>query len=163
MLGAILLLGMTGTGAELFLMGHYDGFEQLIPVVLLGAGIAAVGWHFVAGSPASGTVVRGVMVLFVAAGLTGVYYHLAANLEFQRETDPALREMEAATRVSAERDACGRDELAFAKSLETELLAGTARRHFEIEALASHVRARQRPVPDVGIHTVDIRALDAKS
>jgi hypothetical protein len=91
MLGAILLLGMTGTGVELFLMGHYEGFEQLIPVVLLGAGIAATGWHFLAGSPASGTVLKAVMVLFLAAGLTGVYYHLAANLEFQRETDPALR------------------------------------------------------------------------
>ena len=31
------------------------------------------------------------MVLFVAAGLAGVYYHFAANVEFQRETDPALR------------------------------------------------------------------------
>ena len=91
MLGAILLLGMTGTGVELVLMGHYDGFEQLIPVGLLGAGIAAVGWHFVTGSPASGTVLKVVMVLFIAAGLTGVYYHLAANLEFQREIDPAIR------------------------------------------------------------------------
>jgi hypothetical protein len=91
MLGAILLLGMTGTGVELFLMGHYEDFEQLIPVVLLGTGIVTVGWHFVAGSPASGTVVKAVMVLFVAAGLTGVYYHLAANLEFQQETDPTLR------------------------------------------------------------------------
>lgn len=91
MLGAILLLGMTGTGVELFLMGHYDGFEQLIPVALLGAGIAVVGWHFVTGSPASGTVLKAVMVVFVIAGLTGVYYHVAANLEFQRETDPALR------------------------------------------------------------------------
>jgi hypothetical protein len=91
MLGAILLLGMTGTSVELLLMGHHEGVEQLIPLVLFGVGIAAVGWHFVAASAASGTVVKAVMVLFLAAGLTGVYYHLAANLEFQRETDPALR------------------------------------------------------------------------
>ena len=91
MLGAILLLGMTGTGVELLLMGHYEGFEQLIPLVLLGAGIAGVAWHLLTGSPASGTAVRALMIFFLAAGLAGVYYHLAANLEFQRETDPSLR------------------------------------------------------------------------
>jgi hypothetical protein len=91
MLGAILLLGMTGTGVELLLMEHHDGFEQLIPLVLLGAGLAGVGWHMLTPSAASGTAVRGLMLLFLAAGLAGVYYHLTANLEFQRETDPALR------------------------------------------------------------------------
>ena len=91
MLGAILLLGMTGTGIELLLMEHHDGAIQLIPLVLLGAGMVGVGWHLLTGSPASGTAVRGLMLLFLAAGLAGVYYHLAANLEFQRETEPALR------------------------------------------------------------------------
>lgn len=91
MLGAILLLGMSGTGVELLLMEHHEDAIQLIPLVLLGAGIAGVGWHLLTGSPASGTAVRGLMVLFLAAGLTGVYYHLTANLEFQREMDPALR------------------------------------------------------------------------
>jgi hypothetical protein len=91
MLGAILLLGMTGTGVELLLMRHHDGALQLIPLVVLGAGIAGVGWHMRAGSAASGTAVRGVMVLLIAAGLAGVYYHLTANLEFQRETDPAVQ------------------------------------------------------------------------
>ena len=91
MLGAILLLGMTGTGVELLLMKHHEDAVQLIPFVVLGAGIAAVAWHMLTGSAASGTVVRGLMALFILAGLTGVYYHLTANLEFQRETDPALQ------------------------------------------------------------------------
>ena len=91
MLGAILLLGMTGTGIELLLMQHHEDAIQLIPLVLLGTGIAGVGWHMLRGSAASGVTVRGVMVLFIAAGLAGVYYHLTANLEFQRETDPALQ------------------------------------------------------------------------
>ena len=91
MLGAILLLGMSGTGVELLLIEHHEGFEQLIPLVLLASGLAGVGWHMVAPSPTSGTAVRGLMLLFLAAGLAGVYYHLTANLEFQRETDPALR------------------------------------------------------------------------
>jgi hypothetical protein len=91
MLGAILLLGMIGTGVELLLMRHHADAIQWIPLVVLGAGIAGVGWHMLTGSAASGTAVRGVMVVLIAAGLAGVYYHLTANLEFQRETDPALQ------------------------------------------------------------------------
>lgn len=91
MLGVILLLGMSGTGVELLLMEHHDGFQQLIPLVLLGTGVLGVAWHMLTGSAASGMAVRGVMLLFLAAGLAGVYYHLTANIEFQRETDPALR------------------------------------------------------------------------
>ena len=31
------------------------------------------------------------MGLFLAAGLAGIFYHVRANLEFQREFDPSLR------------------------------------------------------------------------
>ena len=91
LLGGILVLGMTGTLVELLLLRHVEDTVQVIPIVLLGAGLAAVAWHALAGSAASGTLVRVVMAGFIAAGLAGVYYHFAANLEFQRETDPALR------------------------------------------------------------------------
>jgi hypothetical protein len=30
------------------------------------------------------------MLVFLAAGAAGVYYHYRANVEFQRETDPSL-------------------------------------------------------------------------
>lgn len=91
LLGVVLLLGMAGTFVELILLQHDEDRLQLVPLVLLGAGILAVGWHAWARSSASALVVRGLMVLFVAAGLAGVYYHFAANVEFQRETDPTLR------------------------------------------------------------------------
>ena len=91
LLGGILVLGMSGTLVELLLLRHVGDRIQLIPIVLLGAGLAAVVWHAFARSSASGAAVRVVMVCFIAAGLAGVYYHFAANVEFQRETDPALR------------------------------------------------------------------------
>lgn len=91
MLGFVLLLGMTGTFVELILLQHDEDPQQLVPLVLLGAGIVAVGWQAWAPSPASALLVRGLMALFIAAGVAGVYYHFAANVEFQRETDPALR------------------------------------------------------------------------
>ena len=91
LLGGVLLLGMSGTFVELLLLQHDEDAIQLVPLVLLGGGIAAVAWHAWARSAGSGTAVRGLMVLFIAAGLAGVYFHFTANVEFQRETDPALR------------------------------------------------------------------------
>lgn len=91
LLGWVLLLGMSGTLLDLLLLQHYEDTIQLVPLGLLGAGIIAVAWHSWARTAASGTAVRLLMVLFIAAGGAGVYYHFAANVEFQRETDPALR------------------------------------------------------------------------
>lgn len=90
MLAGILLLGMSGTLIELLLLGHDEDRIQLIPLVALGAGLIVVGWHAVAASPLSGRVLRGVMLVFLAAGAAGVYYHYRANVEFQRESDPSL-------------------------------------------------------------------------
>jgi hypothetical protein len=90
LLAAILLLGMTGTFVELLLLGHDEDSTQLIPLLLLGLGLAAVLWRVVSRSEASTIAVRGLMVLFLMAGAAGVYYHYSANVEFQRETDPAL-------------------------------------------------------------------------
>ena len=89
-LAAILLLGMSGTFVELLLLGHDEDTTQLIPLVLLGLGIASVMWRVTTKSEASTIAVRGVMMLFLMAGVAGVYYHYSANVEFQRETDPAL-------------------------------------------------------------------------
>jgi len=90
MLAAILVLGMSGTLVELLLLAHDEDRIQLIPLVALGAGLIAVGWHAATASPLSGRVLRGVMLVFLATGAAGVYYHYRANVEFQRETDPSL-------------------------------------------------------------------------
>ena len=90
LLAAILLIGMSGTLVELLLLRHLEDPVQWIPVALLGCGLLAVPWHARARSAGSAAVVRLLMVLFVAAGFAGVYYHFTANVEFQKETDPSL-------------------------------------------------------------------------
>lgn len=90
LLAVILFVGMTGTTLELLLLRHVEDALQVVPIVLLGCGIAAVAWHAWAGSRASATAVRLLMALFIAAGLVGIYLHFAANVEFQKETDPSL-------------------------------------------------------------------------
>ena len=85
MLAAILLLGMSGTLVELLLLKHDEDATQFIPLVLLGLGLLTVAWHGSSGSQASAIAVRALMLLFLAGGVAGIYYHYAANVEFQRE------------------------------------------------------------------------------
>ena len=87
----ILLAGMAGTLAELLLMGHDEDATQFIPLVLLSLGLVTIAWHAVRSGPLSARAVRAVMLAFVAAGVAGLYFHFRANVEFQLETDPALR------------------------------------------------------------------------
>lgn len=86
----ILLLGMAGTTTELLLLQHDEDATQLIPLVLLGGGYAAVAWNALKRTRWSVTVLQIVMVLFVASGLLGVYFHYTANVEFQLEIEPEL-------------------------------------------------------------------------
>jgi hypothetical protein len=96
---AILLLGMGGTAVELLLLKHDEDAFQLVPLVLLGLGLAAVAWHALRPGGVSTGLVRATMVAFLAAGAAGVYFHYGANVEFQLETDPSLRGRELIMRV----------------------------------------------------------------
>jgi len=86
----ILILGLTGTGVELLLLEHHEGALQLVPLAILAAGLGVVVWHAATGSAVSAQAVRAVMILSVAAGVAGIYFHYQANVEFQLETDPRL-------------------------------------------------------------------------
>ena len=86
----ILVLGMAGTTVELLLLGHDEDATQIIPLALMGAGFAAIAWNAARRSRRSVTCLQIVMVMFVASGLLGMYFHYAANVEFQLEVDPAL-------------------------------------------------------------------------
>ena len=86
----ILVLGMAGTTAELLLLRHTEDTAQILPLGLLGAGYAAVGWNALRHSRVSVLLLQLLMVLFVASGLLGMYFHYTANLEFQLELEPEL-------------------------------------------------------------------------
>ena len=60
-----LAVGMAGMTTELLLIGHVESVQQLIPVVLLGLGVAVLAWH--AASPRAITVrtLQVTMVLFL--------------------------------------------------------------------------------------------------
>jgi hypothetical protein len=87
---AILVIGLTGTAVELLLLQHDEGLIQLVPLAAIGLGLGALAWHVFRASRASLLAVQVAMVLFLAAGVAGIFFHVQANLEYQREFDPAL-------------------------------------------------------------------------
>lgn len=87
----IFLVGVGGISLELWLLGHYEDLDQFIPL-----GLSVVGTITVlaaAFKPTRITVrlLQAVMLLFVASGLVGVWFHYQATTEFQLEMDPSLR------------------------------------------------------------------------
>ena len=87
---AILVVGLIGTAVELLLMKHYEGRIQFVPLVSIAVALASLAWHVVRPSSASLLAFQVVMGLFLAAGLAGMFFHFRANLQYQREFDPAL-------------------------------------------------------------------------
>ena len=86
----ILLLGMTGTLIELFLLDHIEDLWQLIPLALIGVGYLVLGWHAIRRSRGTIAAVQIVMLFYVASGALGMFLHYRANVEFQRELEPEL-------------------------------------------------------------------------
>ena len=90
MLLAILVLGLAGTGTELILLQHYGDGWQLVPLALIGAALAVIGWHVLTRGPSSVRAMRAVMTAFLFSGIIGLALHWQANAAFERESDPSL-------------------------------------------------------------------------
>ena len=90
MLFGVLLAGMAGTLTELLLTSHTEDAWQWAPVALLAAGILLT---LVAALRPARPVVAGMrllMLLFIAAGGLGTYFHFHGNAEFVAELSPGL-------------------------------------------------------------------------
>jgi hypothetical protein len=89
----LLAAGNFGTGVELLLLGHFEELTQIVPLVLLAAGLLTAAWHL-ASTHASVAALRWLMAVFVASGGLGIVLHYRGNVEFEREMYPALAGME---------------------------------------------------------------------
>ena len=86
---AVLLIGMLGTLAELYLLEHTEDWWQLAPMYLLAAGPFAVAWSMLEPAPASLRSLQALMLLYVLAGVIGTYQHYTGNAEFELEMYPS--------------------------------------------------------------------------
>ncbi len=85
------LVSLLGTGAELLLLEHVEGFWQLVPVVLIGLGVLVLLWYEAAKSTISTTVFRGLMLLFGFSGILGLTLHFNGNMAFELEMYPSMQ------------------------------------------------------------------------
>jgi hypothetical protein len=86
----IIVFGILGLVAELLLQEHTESWQQWIPLVLLGLGLATSGLVYLRPSSGALNAFRALMVMFVLAGALGVYLHFAGNVEFEIERTPEL-------------------------------------------------------------------------
>ena len=87
---AVASLGALGTLTELLLLAHYEDAFQLIPAVLLVVCLLIIAWHTSRPSATTVRLLRGAMILLLAAGTAGVAFHFNGAAEFQLEIDPSL-------------------------------------------------------------------------
>ncbi len=85
---AVLAFSVAGSLFELVLLEHTEDWPQLIPLVLLAASFVAIGLLIVKPSVAGLRAFQGLMLLFVASGVAGLYWHYVANVEFELEMYP---------------------------------------------------------------------------
>ena len=71
-----LLLGLVGTEVELLLLEHYEDVWQLVPLVLIGMGLASVLWHTMSPRLATARSLQATMVAF----LVSASFSLSARL-----------------------------------------------------------------------------------
>jgi hypothetical protein len=88
------MVGIVGLGLELLFIGHVEDQLQLVPIMLLPAGLIALAWHTARPSRTSARGVRLLMALFVVSGLLGVGLHYRGNQEFELEMYPSRTGME---------------------------------------------------------------------
>ena len=87
----VLLIGMTGTLAELVLLEHTESGTQWIPLALLAAGLVTAAGAALLPRPAVLIALRAVMAACIAAGAIGLYLHYQGNVEFELEMYPDMR------------------------------------------------------------------------
>jgi len=83
-------MGMGGLLAELALIAHYEDAAQWVPLVLLPVGLLALVIDYLSSSDWTRLIVQVTMVLMIAAGVLGIYFHFHGSREFQVEMDPQM-------------------------------------------------------------------------
>lgn len=84
------LVAQLGVAAELLLIGHFEDWQQVIPVALLALGVATGVWYARTRNRAADGVFSVTLALMFASGLVGQVLHYRGNMEFEVERDPAI-------------------------------------------------------------------------
>ena len=80
-----LLFMMIGTAMELYLLDHYEGPLQLIPLLCIGTSLLVMLLLFFQSSTFMLGLFKVLMGITALSGVYGIFLHLRANYEFEKE------------------------------------------------------------------------------
>lgn len=86
----VIVIGIVGLEVELAFLRHADSVEQWIPHVTLFVGLLTTAAIYFRPGPRTLRAFQAMMIIFIAIGGLGVFYHLKGNVEFALERDPSL-------------------------------------------------------------------------
>ena len=86
----IMMFGLVGLEIELLLLKHTDGVWQVLPLVLLGLGLASSLWYLASKRRTVVILLSCVMILFIASGVAGTLLHFKGNVLYEQESNPGL-------------------------------------------------------------------------
>jgi len=87
----LVVVGIVGLATELLLLDHTESFNQWIPLIVLGLGLASALIVMFHPGHRSIRFFQWIMASFVIAGILGLYLHYRGNVEFALERYPEMR------------------------------------------------------------------------
>ena len=79
-----------GLSIELYLLEHYEGILQFIPIICVSLGLILSLILFKFHNTTIQILFHISLILMVASGLAGIFLHLKANYEFEKEIRPSI-------------------------------------------------------------------------
>ena len=83
-----------GLSIELYLLDHYEGILQLIPIICVNTSMMLALALFKLRKQSILTLFNISLILTTISGITGIFLHLKANFEFEKEIKPSLAGMD---------------------------------------------------------------------
>ena len=83
-----------GLSIELYLLEHYEGIVQFIPIICVSLGLILSLILFKFRNASIQILFHISLILMVASGLAGIFLHLKANYEFEKEIRPSINGMD---------------------------------------------------------------------
>ena len=88
-LQVLVAVGAAGACLDLLLLGHVEGWQQIIPFTALALVLVSLAWLRLAPGTVASRGARAAMLLTMTVGAVGVGLHARGSMEFQRESDPS--------------------------------------------------------------------------
>jgi len=83
-----IVLASVGALLELILIEHYEGTNQLIPIISIGSALFLFIILLLNNTIAIRKIFSVVLCICAVAGVLGVYFHLDSNFQFEKEMRP---------------------------------------------------------------------------